>query len=195
MTMSIDPLLGLLTREAEAEAESVLATARRQASELEGNAEALADRRRAEARARQRETRRRQLRREAAAIDRRQRETMYRERAELLKKIFARAEDTRASVPVDRYVAMLDQLVASALEFLGDAPAVLHCRPDAAARLEKVVAGRNGVTVVPRADAAAGVFAEAADGHVMIDNTLPGLLRRRAPALAIELAGKLGAGA
>jgi vacuolar-type H+-ATPase subunit E/Vma4 len=193
--VSIDPLLALLTREAEAEAESVLAAARRQASEIDGNAQAVADQRRIEARTRQRETRRRQVGRETAAIDRRHRETMYRERADLLSRIFARAEHTLATASLDRYSAMLDQLVASALEFLGDTDAILRCRPDVTARLETLVAGRNRVTVVPCPDAAAGVLAEATDGHVVIDNTLPGLLRRRTPQLAVELASKLGDGA
>jgi vacuolar-type H+-ATPase subunit E/Vma4 len=68
---------------------------------------------------------------------------------------------------------------------------VVRCRPDAAPLIERLVAGRTGVTVAPDADARAGVLGEAADGSVVVDNTLAAWLTRRRPELAAGLAARL----
>jgi vacuolar-type H+-ATPase subunit E/Vma4 len=68
---------------------------------------------------------------------------------------------------------------------------VLRCRPEAAPVVERLVAGRADVTVEASAEATAGVLGEAADGSVIVDNTLTAWLARRRPELAASLAARL----
>ncbi|HEU5219971.1 MAG TPA: hypothetical protein VFU23_15025, partial [Gemmatimonadales bacterium] len=64
---------------------------------------------------------------------------------------------------------------------------------DAAPLIEQLLHGRGDVEVRAGGEEAAGVRGEAADGSVVIDNTLPRRLEQRRGALAIELTARIEA--
>ncbi len=191
--MSIDALLDVLEREAQAEAARLISEAQRQAGEILARADAEADRRRADGLHRLEQEARRAVARRTAATARGFRAERLQERAAVLERVLAEAERELRTAGADRYDGQLAAMVAATLQFLDGTPAVIHCRPEIAARVEQCRGERTGLTVVPGADAAAGILGEAADGSVVVDNTLPALLRRRAPELAVAVAARLEA--
>ncbi|HEY9384379.1 MAG TPA: V-type ATP synthase subunit E [Gemmatimonadales bacterium] len=191
--MSIDALLERLAREGDAEAAELISAAQQQAHELLGRADSETERRRAEALDRLQQAERRAVEAETAAAARRYREAQMVERAQLLDRIFAEAERELRSVGSDAYQPQLPALLRATLRFLEATPAVMLCRPELAAPLERLCAEHAGVTVRAVADAAPGVLGESADGAVLVDNTLPALLQRCRADLAIAVAAQLEA--
>jgi vacuolar-type H+-ATPase subunit E/Vma4 len=191
---SLDALLYALERDAAAEAAQLISRAEQQAQGIRTRAEAERDRRRGEAVGRIEALGRREVARAAAAANRRFLESRLRERARVVDRIFAQAAGELGAAGPERYAALLPGLIRETLRFLAEAPAVVICRPEIAAVVEQQRPGESEVTVRASADAAAGILGQSADGRVVVDDTLPALLRRRQAELAIALAVRLEAG-
>lgn len=191
---SLDALLEALERDAAAEAAQLISRAGQRAGEIRSRAVAEQDRRRAEAMGRIEAEGRREVARAAAAATRRFLESRLRERARVVDRIFAEAALELGAAGPDRYRALLPGMIGETLRFLAGAPAMVTCRPEIAAEVEAALPGESGVTVHPSSDAAAGILGQSAEGRVVVDDTLPALLRRRQAELAIALAVRLEAG-
>lgn len=189
--MSIDALLSFLGRQAEAEVNAVLASGEAKARDIlaAGDAEVATRREREVARVTGRS--RHAIARTTAAAGRRHREAWLRERERVIDQVLDEAARVLATASLERYHVILEPAVDATLRYLEGLPAVLRCRHDAAPRVERLIAGRTGVTVAPDAGARAGVLGEAVDGSVVVDNTLTAWLTRRRPALAAALAARL----
>jgi vacuolar-type H+-ATPase subunit E/Vma4 len=191
---SLDALLDALERDAAAEAARLVSQAEQQAGEIRARAVAEQTRRRAEAIGRIEAEGRREVARAAATASRRFLESRLRERARVLEQIFGEAAVELGAASPDRYRALLPGMLQETLRFLAGTPAVLTCRPEIAAEVEAALPGDSGVTVYASRDAAAGILGQSAEGGVVVDDTLPALLRRRQAELAIALAVRLEAG-
>jgi len=192
--VSIDALLTLVGRQADAEAEALLTAAGGRARAIAAAADAELAVRRARELSRLETASRQAIACATAAAERAHRESWLRERDRVLAQVFDGARGILAATPPARYERSLAPAVEAALRYLEGVPAVLRCRPEVAAQLERLVAQRPGVKVVVDASAAAGVLAEASDGSVVIDNTLDARLARSRRRLAIVLAARLEAG-
>jgi vacuolar-type H+-ATPase subunit E/Vma4 len=191
---SLDALLDTLERDAAGEAARLISRAEQEAGEIHARAETEQHRRRAEVTGRIEAEGRRQVARAAAAASRRFLESRLRERARVLDRIFSEASLELGTAGPDRYRALLPGLIGETLRFLAGAPAVVTCRPEIAAEVEAALPGESGVTARASSDAAAGILGQSADGSVVVDDTLPAMLRRREAELAIALAVRLEAG-
>lgn len=191
---SLDALLEALERDAAAEAAGLASQAEQQATEIRARAVTEQNRRRAEATGRIEAEGRREVARAAAAASRRFLESRLRERARVLDRIFGEAALELGAAGPDRYRALLPGMIGETLRFLVGTPAVLTCRPEIAAEVEAALPGESGVTVHASSDAAAGILGQSAEGGMVVDDTLPALLRRRQAELAIALAVRLEAG-
>jgi vacuolar-type H+-ATPase subunit E/Vma4 len=189
--VSIDSLLAMLDREGRSEAEALASAAQARAAEILAQAEADAERHRARELARLEEERRRAVASHTAAAERGHREALLQERARVLDRIFEAAERELGAAAPARYQLRLPGLVRETLRFLERGPAVLRCRPELAAEVERLLPESSNATVRAGAEAAAGITGESADGAVVVDNTLPALLRRRREELAIAVAARL----
>ena len=189
--MSIDALLASLERDAEAEALKLVSAARQQAQEILSLADADSGRRRAEALARLEGEGRRAVACQTAAAARQYREARLRERGRVLERIFTEAERELRTASADRYQRHLASLLRATLQFLEGAPAVVECRPEITAQVVQLCAERADVTVRSSADATAGIRGVSADGSVVVDNTLPALLRRQEAELAVAVLARL----
>jgi vacuolar-type H+-ATPase subunit E/Vma4 len=189
----MDALLAALERDASAEAAKLGAEGEQRAQELLTRAEAEAAQRRAKTLGRLAEVGRRSVACETAAAARRYREARLQQRAELLDRIFAEAERYLRVASIDRYQEQLPTLVRTTFQFLEGGPAVLHCRPELAARVELLRGDRADLTVHADPEAAAGILGESGDGAVVVDNTLAALLRRQQADLAVAVAARIEA--
>ena len=101
----------------------------------------------------------------------------------------------RSLVPeVARSSAYLDVLpahLAEALSFLEGLRPRVRCQADVAAVLQDTIARSPGAELVIDGSVGPGMVAEAADGSVVVDNTLVARLARAEPRLAIALLRKL----
>ncbi len=189
--MTVDALLELLERDAEAEAAKLLSVAEHRAEDIRSRADAEARSRREEALKLLEEGGRRAVACETAAAARRFRESRLQERAQVLERIFAEAEQELRSASPERYGWLLPELLRETLRFLEGTPSVIHCRPEVAPLLEQMHSDPGALTVSSSAEAAAGILGETADGAVVVDNTLPALLRRRQAELAVAVTLRL----
>lgn len=193
--MSIDALLSQVGRQADAEVNALLAAAEARARAIMAAADTQVASRRERELARLAAERRHAMACATAAAERGHREAWLRERDRVLDWVFAEAEQALAVAPLDRYERSLGTAVDDTLRYLERLPSVLRCRPEAAPLVERLVAERAEVTVEPRAEAGAGILGEAADGSVVVDNTLTAWLAGRRPELAAALAARLEAAA
>lgn len=191
--MSIDSLLEQLERDARAEAATLVSAAEQRAREIVSRADTATRQRRAEALGRLEQAGRLAVACQTAAAARRFRASRLLERAEVLDRIFAEAEGDLRTASADRYQRLLPALMRATLRFLEGVPAAIHCRPEITAAVEQLRAERVDLLVRPSADSAAGILGESADGTVIVDNTLPALLRRRRAELAVAVAARLEA--
>ena len=132
------------------------------------------------------------------ALARARRETQAREldaRHAQIARIFSRA---RVLIPTIAqsvmYAAVLPAHCEEALSFLDGVRPLVRCQSAFAQVLEGTVR-RHGAVLVINETVGPGVIAEAADGSVIVDNTLPARLARAEMRLAIVLARKLTDGA
>ena len=190
--MALQELLRALEAEAGTRVEEILARGRGEAAAVRERAEAaLAARRDAELGGREVE-----LRAAAArALEAARREAARRvleARAAALDRIRRCAEGRLAARAVDP--ACLPRLRADlgrALEFLGDAPAVVEAGEPLLEDLRRAAGGRPGLAFA--ASPGGGLVLRAADGSLVVDASYRSRLERAWPALAIELARRLEA--
>lgn len=127
-----------------------------------------------------------QLQRELATARQQARARELAARHALAGRILARAQ---ALIPQlgssAEYRARVPAHAAEALTYLEGLRPVLRCAPAFASLLEPLA--RDGVTLAVDDAVAPGLVAEAADGSLRVDNTLPARLRRLEARLTIEL--------
>lgn len=89
------------------------------------------------------------------------------------------------------YVDVLPAHLAEALSFLEGLRPRVRCQAAAAAVLQDTIDRHPGAALVIDESVGPGLVAEAADGSVIVDNTLVARLARAEPRLAIQLLRKL----
>jgi vacuolar-type H+-ATPase subunit E/Vma4 len=186
--MALDALLAALARDAEAEADALIAGARSRAAARIAAAEAEAARRRDAAHGAVERERRAVLARELAVAEREAGASLLEARAITLADLLDEARAGLAALPAARWTDRLPQLVEAALGCLPDDPLL---EVPAAARAAARAAAGARARVESRADAPAGVFGRDAGGTVEVDLTLPGLLDQRREELAARLAARV----
>jgi vacuolar-type H+-ATPase subunit E/Vma4 len=191
--VSIDALLSLVGRQADAEASALLAAAEARARTIIAAAEAQVATRRERELERLAGERRHAMACATASAARGHQAAWLRERDRVLDRVFAEAGQALSVTPLERYERRLGPAVDDTLRYLERLPSVLRCRPEVAPLVERLVAGRGDVTVEASPEAGAGILGEAADGSVLVDNTLTAWLARRRPELAAALAARLEA--
>lgn len=191
---SLDALLVSLEQDAQGEAARLIAAAEQRARTIQAGALAERDRRRAEVLARVEAEGHRAVACATAAAARRFRDMRLRERAAVLERIFAEAAQELRIALLERYRKLLPRLLRDTTRYLEGTPAVLICRPEIGPLIEAGLPAELALTVEPSTEAAAGLLGRSADGLVVVDNTLPALLRRRQAELTIALVARLEAG-
>jgi vacuolar-type H+-ATPase subunit E/Vma4 len=193
--VGISELLHALDADGERERADLLAAARREADQIAAAASAARERRLRDALEAHRAARQMHADLAVAEAELQQRGAMLAARARMLDRVRA-----AAAVLAAGYLdgadgdGLLVLVVGEAVRYLGDAPAVLRCRPALAERVRAAAAALPGIRVETDAAAGGGVRAESADGAVVIDCTLPGLLAAVWPALRIEVVRRVEAG-
>lgn len=111
----------------------------------------------------------------------------------LLSRILDRA---RVQMPkaaaLPQYVAVLPRHLEEALSYLEGLAAQVRCGPSAAAVLRPAVSAHPSIDLVVDEAIGPGLVAEAADGSVLVDNTLAARLARLETRLAVELLTEVG---
>ncbi len=111
----------------------------------------------------------------------------------LLGCILDRARDQMSKEAASpQYMAVLPRHLEEALSHLEGLAAQVRCGPSAAAVLRSAVSARPSLDVVVDEAIGPGLVAEAADGSVIVDNTLAARLARRETRLAVELLAEVG---
>lgn len=203
--MSIDTLVAALEREAEERARALLGEATEQAREIRRRAREDVE----GLRSSRLEEHRRRLEAEGARreadVDREIEEEVLTARAEFLERVFEGARKRLdRTLAAGAYRSVLPAHLEEALRFVDletrEADVVVP------GELETVVGellshlagggappdGKLRVVVEP--DAAPGVTVRTADGHVTVDNTLPGRLSRRRAVLAMRVVARVEEG-
>ena len=191
---SLDALLESLEHDAHGEAARLIAAAEQRARTIQARAAAERERRRAEVMVRVEADGRRAVACATAAAARRFSELRLRERAVVLERIFAEAAAELRIALAERYRQLLPRLLRDTTRYLEGTPAVVICRPEIGPLIDAARPGEPVLTVETSIDAAAGLLGRSADGLVVVDNTLPALLRRRQAELTIALAVRLETG-
>ncbi len=193
--MALDHLLAALARDAEGEAERLLAEARAEAARIRADAQDRAQRVRADSLGGLEADRRAAMAVELAETRRAARRGVLEARAAVVARVFAEAGSRLPALLDDPcYRAALPNHLAEALSCVGGEESVVRCPPALAGTVGASVAGRPGVSVRAVADAPAGVTVETADGAIVVDNTLAGRLERGRRALELLVAARLEAG-
>jgi vacuolar-type H+-ATPase subunit E/Vma4 len=192
--MALDALLSALRQEAERTVEQLLTAAREEAARLRTDAVARVEHRCAEAIA----TREAELKAAAeVARARAQRAAavgMVQARDACLERIFSATDDALAqALDSPDYATAPGRLATEALAYVSGVPVVVKCRASLADKVRVVVQHWRDVAVVPDDTVAPGVWIEAIDGSVIIDNTVGARLRRMRPLLSIEVLERIGA--
>lgn len=190
--MPLEQLVAALERDAEAQAQALVAKARTEAAAISAQAEERLSRRRREVLG-AREVERRAAAELALADARRlARREVLDARHRLLDRVFAAA---RAAIPAavksQAYRAALPAHVAEALACIGGDPAVVRCHPALVRDVRRIVAKKDHVSVRRDAGLGVGVKVVTADGVVEVDNTLEGRVARLGPVLALEVLQRL----
>lgn len=204
--MSIEALVPALEREAEERARALLAEAAERAREIRRRAGEEVELRRA---ARLEEHRRRfeaEAARREAEVRREIAEETLAARSAVLERIFEEAAARfRDTLGTDAYLRVLPTHLEEALRFVDprrrEAEVVVSDELEAKVRELLADGGREGspgegpVRVAVEDGAPPGVTVRTTDGHVVVDNTLPGRLHRRRPSLAMRLVDRIEEGA
>lgn len=191
--MALDQLLATLTREAEAEADAIVAAAHAEAGALrERNAAELTQRRQQQERALEAERRtaiesalvtaRRAARRE---------ELLARERM-LARVLGLAAERFPEAVQNPDYRSSLPVLLAQALECLAGRPGGIRCHPGLVDELGRLLKERPGVQLTADATCGTGFRLTSDDGALAIDATLEDRVQRLDRRLRQEILARLG---
>ena len=191
--MALDDLISRLDRDGERRLEELRAKTETEVGALRAEAARASDQHREKELAKRRGALRAQQETSLAEARHRSRADRLRAQHALLEQIFARA---RASMPAfaasPAFAAVLPRHLQDALRYVEGLPIEVRCAPPFRAILEPLVLARGSATLVVNEGLAPGVVVSAADGSVFLDATLPALLVRLEPRLAVELLSSLG---
>jgi vacuolar-type H+-ATPase subunit E/Vma4 len=138
-------------------------------------------------------TRRQRIRQRELGLARR--EARARElaaRHALLGRVFERARALIPEVAASAaYRAALPSHLAEALSYLEGTHPRIHCQAGLAPTIQSAITRHSGAQVMIDETVAPGIVAEAADGSVVVDNTLAARLAGVETRLAIELLQRL----
>ncbi|MBI2963238.1 MAG: hypothetical protein HYY35_05735 [Deltaproteobacteria bacterium] len=191
--MALDDLLAELERDARSKADAELAAARAEASRIAGDGVERIRRRRAEFLASLEADLEAETELALAEARHRVHGEVLAARQRMLERVFAAARERLAdAVRSEAYDAVLGSHLAEALSYLGGAAAVVRCPAALASRVRELVAGREHLSVDSRDGAEPGIAVVAAEGAVVVDNTLTGRLERLRGRLAIEVLARSG---
>jgi vacuolar-type H+-ATPase subunit E/Vma4 len=188
--MSLDALLRHLEDEAERNAARLREEAESRAADIVARAEAEAARARTLHLERVAAEHRTESERRVAAARADARAGLLEVRARVLDRIFDQAAAVLDRLPVARYEDVVGRLATGAARYLEGESAVLRAPADATATVREAVRGESGLTVEPVV-MPAGVTARTKDGRVVVDNTMPAVLARLKPDLAIGLVSRI----
>jgi vacuolar-type H+-ATPase subunit E/Vma4 len=188
--MSLDALLRHLEDEAERNAARLRDEAESRAADILARAEADAARARTLHLDQVAAERRTEFERRVAATRAEARAGLLAVRARVLDRIFGQAAASLERLPAREYEGVMGRLVTDAARYLEGEPAILRAPADAAAAIQRTVGRESGLTVESAA-MPAGVTACTSDGRVLVDNTMPAILARLRPDLAIGLVSRI----
>lgn len=191
--MGLEHLLEALERDADAQAEQILAQARAEADRITTESTAALERRRCEAIAASESARHRDVEHAVALARREARRSILEARERLLERVFAAA---RAGLPGavagPAYRASLPAALRGALGALGGDRAVIRCPATLAAELERArPPGAGTVPVQVDQVAGNGFRVVSDDGAVEVDDTLESRLDRLRSVLARRVLAQL----
>jgi vacuolar-type H+-ATPase subunit E/Vma4 len=171
--MALDELLAVLQREAETEAEAIVAAGRAEAAAIQEQSAAELAQRRGRI-TRELESRgRSELERALAGFRRAARGEELRARERLMQRILAEARSRLpGSTRRPAFQGQLPDLTRQALEALGSRPATLRCSPELQETLGHLVRDRSGLRVIPDEGIGTGFRLISDDGSLVIDATL-----------------------
>jgi vacuolar-type H+-ATPase subunit E/Vma4 len=190
--VAVETLLARLEQEAAAERARIAEAAEREATEIEREAQASAERALAAEVARVRAEGELEIARQLASVARAQRERILRARSAIVDRAFAEAERMLSRVRLDRYRHRVPRLIEEVLRYLEHQPAALLCSPEVAPIARETTRGLSQLTIEASREAMAGVVGRSEDGAVTVENTWTSQLARRRPDLAIALMARLG---
>lgn len=192
--MALDQLLGTLEQESAARIAALLAKARLDAEQLRaGRAGENARQRAAGLAAREAELRATAAR-SVEAAERAARRRVLEARAGVLERVRRRAEQLLAERAADpAFLRVQAEDLERALDYLGDAAAVVEAPTSLVAGLRTMLDGRARVVAQPTGADRPGLVVRADGGGLTVDATPAGRLARAWPRLTIELAARLEA--
>lgn len=191
--MALDHLVAILRHEAEAEAESILAAARGEASAIRARSESELAARRATTRGAREAEQRSAVELALASARHEARRTVFQARDRLVARIFAAI---RARLPGAlggaAYRALLPGQVAEALRCLGSRKGVLQTHPAIADLVRAGLAGSTRVKLETQDIVGSGFRLLSADGALEIHATLEDRLTRETPRIALAVLKESG---
>jgi vacuolar-type H+-ATPase subunit E/Vma4 len=189
--MALSDLIARLEQEAQSRVEAIQRDADAEVQAIEADAEQKAQEITARELEQGRAERQVGLERERAFARRQARARELEAFHNQIRRILTRARGLVPEVAVTaRYIAALPSHVEEALLFVEGLHPRVRCQPACARVLAPIVA-RYGVELVIDDSVGPGVFVEAGNGSVFMDNTLAARLTRGESRLIIELARKL----
>jgi vacuolar-type H+-ATPase subunit E/Vma4 len=190
--MALDQLLTVLTREAETEAAAVLEAARAEAQAIRDRAAGEVARRKEEEERAWEGERQHAMAITLASSRQRAREAELLARDRLLARVLERArQQLPKAVTRDEFQASLPELLAQALECLGDRPGAIGCSPPLVQTIERLTADRPSIELRPDPGIGTGFRLTSSDGALLIDATLEQQLDQMAPRLRQEILARL----
>jgi vacuolar-type H+-ATPase subunit E/Vma4 len=193
--MALSALIARLEQEAGSQVQAIQREAEAELRAIEAATErAVAD---ATARLLERERSERQIvrQRELTLARRQARERELEALRAQVSRIFERARALLPEIAASAsYRDALPSHLEEALSYLDGLRPRVRCQAVFAPMLRAAIERREGVELVVDESVGPGVVAEAADGSVVVNNTLAGRLARAQAWLAIELSVKLGDG-
>ncbi|MFN2316584.1 MAG: V-type ATP synthase subunit E family protein [Gemmatimonadales bacterium] len=193
--MGLDALLAALEREASAETDRHLSTARAEAERIREAGEARAA---ALVAARRREVAADHAKRSTAemtAVVRAARVQELEAQASLLAQVRARTRDVLAVAPLREWQPALPTLLEAGLRFAGEGEGEVEvrCSPAAEAAVRQALAGRADVQVVADPELPAGIEVRRIDNTMRVRLTLPDRLDALWPAIRLAVLDAVGA--
>lgn len=189
--MAVETLLTTLERAATEAAERVKADALAEARTLVESAAAEAERRRTRALAEVADRAHADTARAAAEATRALRGELLARRAAVVNRVLETARARLVRLPPEAYAGAIGPLIDATVAYLRGQPAELVCQPELAPPVQAALDPESSITVQGVATAGPGLWGRSADDRVTVDNTLPALLDRRRPELAIAIARRL----
>jgi vacuolar-type H+-ATPase subunit E/Vma4 len=190
--MALTDLVARLERDAAAEAEAIAARADAEIDQIRAAADRAAAGTVADELDRRRAVRTR-ARQQALALARRAaRAAELEAQHAFIARVVARAHALAAEAAASpEYVRVLPSHVEEALSYVRGLRSHVRCQASARDVLAPIVGRTQGAEIVIDETVGPGVVVEAADGSVLVANTLEARLDRIAPALAVDLLKEL----